>query len=431
MASRNAQKHALAVSPRLTPGPRSANSGRMQTSRPDTRSFLAPVKALFVSDAFSGILLIAIAVLAMVAANSPWHDGYHALFHDALFDKSLFKLNTLHLWINDGLMAVFFFVVGLEIKREWIEGQLSSAEQRRLPVLAAAAGMIVPALVFVLVVGRDAGPLLRGWAIPAATDIAFAMGVLGLLGSRVPSSLRIFLLTVAIVDDLGAVMIIAFFFTAGIKLGWLVGALLVLGGMIALNRAGVGRLWPYLLAAVLLWFLVLNSGVHATIAGVAAALTIPMVGSNDDTLLERTEHALAPWSAYVMVPGFGFANAGVDFSETGTGAALEPLPLAVALGLFLGKQAGILAAIWTAEKIGFAPRPHGLSWAAVWGMACLCGIGFTMSLFIGELAFPDYRLLVDEAKIGTLMGSLASAVLGYAVLRVALPDRQPDEDSRD
>lgn len=399
----------------------------MQKAANPLRILFAPVRALFVSDASAGILLILVAVAAMVAANSPLSDGYHDFFHDALFSASLFKLNTLHLWINDGLMAVFFFVVGLEVKREWIEGQLSTGEQRRLPVLAAIAGMAVPALVYITLVGGESPELVRGWAIPAATDIAFAMGVLGLLGNRVPASLRLFLLTVAIVDDIGAVLVIAVFYTANIKLAWLVGALVVAAAMLALNRLKVARYTPYVLLALVLWFVVLNSGIHATIAGVAAALTIPMRGKDDDTMLEHMEHGLAPWSAYLIVPIFGFANAGVNLSGIGVEGVLAPLPLAIAMGLFIGKQVGIFGAVFLAERLGIAPRPSDATLAEIWGIAILCGIGFTMSLFIGELAFPGYRLLVDEAKLGTLLGSLISAIAGYAILRYVTRHRLADD----
>ncbi|WP_374409025.1 Na+/H+ antiporter NhaA [Pelagerythrobacter sp.] len=382
------------------------------------RSLFAPVRALFVGDASAGILLILVALGAMVIANSALAHEYHALFHGTLPFTPILKLDTLHLWVNDGLMAIFFFVVGLEVKREWIEGQLSSAEQRRLPILAAVAGMLVPAVIYLFFVQGEAEQLTRGWAIPAATDIAFAMGVLGLLGNRVPGSLRLFLLTVAIVDDIGAVLVIAVTYTAGIKLAWLIGALIVVGVMLALNRMRIKSVVPFLLLALVLWYFVLNSGVHATIAGVVAALTIPMVGKNDDTMLENLEHRLAPWSAYLIVPIFGFANAGVDLSGLGLAGVLAPLPIAIAAGLFIGKQLGIVTAIFAADRLGFAPRPHGANWPEIWGVSILCGIGFTMSLFIGELAFPGYRLLIDEAKIGTLLGSLISAIVGFTILRM-------------
>jgi Na+:H+ antiporter, NhaA family len=355
----------------------------------------------------------------MVAANSPLAHGYHALFHGDLPWTPIAKLSNLHLWINDALMALFFFVVGLEIKREVIDGELSSPERRRLPILAAAAGMAVPALIYLALAGGD--PALKpGWAIPAATDIAFALGVLALLGKRVPPSLRLFLLTVAIVDDLGAVAIIALFYTASLKLGWLALAGVVLAAMAVLNRMGVTRGLPYVLLGGLLWYAVLHSGVHATVAGVLAAFTVPItLDSHGDSLLLRMEHAMAPLSAYFIVPLFGFANAGVSLSGLSPADMAAPLPIGIALGLFLGKQVGILGAIWAGVKLKLAQPPAGASWAQLWGMALLCGIGFTMSLFIAQLGFPNSQLLVDEAKLGVLSGSLLSALLGYTVLRLA------------
>ena len=368
-------------------------------------------------EAFAGSLLIVVAALAIALANSPLAHGYHALFHAPLPWTPIAKLGTLHLWINDALMAVFFFVVGLEVKREIVAGQLADARQRRLPVLAAFAGMAIPAAVYAGLAGGDP-VLIRGWAIPAATDIAFALGVLALVGPRVPAPLRLFLLTVAIVDDIGAVLIIAVFFTGSLKLGWLVIALCLLAVMLALGRARVSHAGPYALAALAMWYCVLHSGMHATIAGVVAALAIPMAGPKP-ALLERLEHALSGWNTYLIVPLFGFANAGVALAGIGLAGLLSPLPLAIACGLVIGKQMGIFVAIWVADRIGFARRPAGASWAQIWGVAILCGIGFTMSLFIAALAFPDYPLLVEEAKLGILGGSLISAVLGYAVLRFA------------
>ena len=382
------------------------------------RIVFAPVRALFVSDASAGILLIFVAIAAMLAANSMFADEYQQLFYGKLAFTPIPKLYDLHLWINDGLMAIFFFVVGLEVKREWIEGQLSTAQQRRLPILAAAAGMAAPALVYVFVVGGDQ-TLLRGWAIPAATDIAFAMGVLGLLGNRCPASLRLFLLTVAIVDDIGAVVVIAAFYTEEIKLIWLAASAVVVGLMLTMNRMRVSAFWPFILMALVLWYFVLNSGIHATIAGVVAALCIPMRGKDDETMVERMEHGLAPWSAYLIVPVFGFANAGVPLAGIGIEGVLAPLPLAIAAGLFFGKQIGIFSVIWAADRVGFAPRPDNASWQEIWGVSILCGIGFTMSLFISGLAFAGQELLINEAKIGILMGSLFSAVLGFVVLRLS------------
>ena len=375
-------------------------------------------------DAAAGVILIVVALAAVFAANSPLAHAYHAIFHDPLTSSPIPKLSTLHHWINDGLMAVFFFTVGLEIKRELLDGELSSPGRRRLPVLAAAAGMVVPALVFLGIAG-GAPQLQRGWAIPAATDIAFAVGVLALLGNRVPPSLRLFLLTVAIVDDLGAVAIIALFYTADIAVGWLVACAVLLAGLVLLGRLRVARPLPYVLLAVALWFCMLNSGVHATVAGVLAAFTIPLrVHDSGDSLLLRMEHALVPWNGYLIVPLFGFANAGVSLAgpgleNGGVAGLLAPLPLAIAAGLFIGKQAGIFGAVLLAERTGFAQPPEGASRLHLWGLALLCGIGFTMSLFIGALAFPAHPLLVEEAKLGVLAGSLASALLGFAVLRWA------------
>lgn len=387
---------------------------------PIVRTAARPFKALFDSDAFAGVLLIAVAAAAVLAANSPLAHAYHALFHNPLPWTPLAKLDTLHLWINDALMAVFFFVVGLEVKREVVSGSLADPRSRRLPVLAAVAGMAAPALVY-LAVAQGQPQLTPGWAIPAATDIAFAMGVIGLLGQRVPAPLRLFLLTVAIVDDIGAVLVIALFYTGGLELGWLVVALLVLAVMVAMNRSRLSHAWPFVLAAIGLWFCVLNSGIHATIAGVVAALTIPIAPRRGRSMLENMEHGLVGWNAHVIVPLFGFANAGVALG--GGVTMLAPLPLAVGAGLVLGKQAGIFAAVWIADRIGFARRPENSSWLQVWGIALLCGIGFTMSLFIAALAFPRHPLLVEEAKLGVLAGSLLSALAGYAVLRLAAGKR--------
>lgn len=379
----------------------------------------ARIARTFGGEAGAGILLIAVALAAILAANSPLAHGYHQLFHGVLPWSPIAKLNTLHLWINDALMALFFFVVGLEIKREVLDGELSRPDRRRLPVMAAAAGMAVPALIYIAIAGSTAG-LSRGWAIPAATDIAFALGVLALIGKRAPASLRLFLLTVAIVDDLGAVAIIALFYTSTLKLGWLAFAAALLAGLAALNRMGVTRAWPYAVLGGALWFAVLNSGVHATVAGVLAALTVPMkLDRGGDSLLLRMEHAMAPLSAYFIVPLFGFANAGVSLGGISLAAIASPLPLGIALGLFLGKQAGILGTIWAAHRLRLAQLPSGATWPQLWGMALLCGIGFTMSLFIAQLGFPTSPELVEEAKLGVLLGSLASALGGYLVLRTS------------
>jgi NhaA family Na+:H+ antiporter len=368
-------------------------------------------------DRGAGLILLAAACVAMVLANSPLAHGWHGLLHDPLIWTPVAKLSSLHHWINDGLMALFFFVVGLEIKREVLDGDLSDPARRRLPVLAAAAGMALPALVYLAIAGT-AAPLARGWAIPAATDIAFALGVLALAGKGLPPSLRLFLLTVAIVDDLGAVAIIALAYTPSLALDWSLGALGLLVLLAAANWLGARRGWLYALLGLALWFCVLHSGVHATVAGVLAAFCVPMkLDGRGDSLLLRMEHALTPWSAYLIVPLFGLANAGVELGHFGPKALLAPLPLAVGLGLLIGKQLGIFGAVILAEKLGIARRPEGASTMQIWGLALLCGIGFTMSLFIGGLAFPASPELVDEAKIGVLAGSLLSGLAGLLVLR--------------
>ncbi len=385
------------------------------------------------SEAAGGILLMIAAALAMIVANSPLYDMYHHFLHELkgpVLSKKLGPM-TPHLWINDGLMAIFFLLVGLEIKREFVDGRLNTWERRRLPVLAAAAGMVVPALIYLAIV-RDMPELYNGWAIPAATDIAFAIGVLALLGPRAPTSLKLFLVTVAIVDDMGAVAIIALVYTAEINGAALLASAVILGIMYTMNKAGVKSLIAYLFFALLLWFAVLLSGVHATIAGVLAAMAIPIVvtpGSPDavDSPLHRLEHGIAPWSAFLIVPIFGFANAGVSLEGLGVEQIFAPLPLGIAAGLFLGKQVGIFASVWIAVKTGFAQRLGGTTWLQVYGVSMLCGIGFTMSLFIGALAFPGEALLIEEAKIGVLMGSFLSAVVGFCILRFA-PQPTADED---
>lgn len=369
---------------------------------------MSAVRDFLKAEAAGGIVLLAAAALALLAANSP----AAALYFDLLQAK-LGPLSLLH-WINDGLMAIFFLLVGLEIKRELLRGHLASWSDRILPCIAAAAGMAVPALFYLALAGGDAS-LMRGWAIPTATDIAFAIGVLALLGSRAPAPLKLLLTTIAIVDDMGAVAIIALAYTAAISGPALLAAALILGAMLMLGRVGVRALWPYLLLAAALWLAVLLSGVHATIAGVLAALAIP-IGDERNSPLERLEHALHPWVAFAIVPLFGFANAGVSFAGIGIAQLLAPLPLGIATGLFLGKQIGIFGSIRLAVACGLAQRPAGAGWPQLYGVALLCGIGFTMSLFIGGLAFHD-PLLGDEVKIGVLGGSLLSAICGFALLR--------------
>jgi len=383
------------------------------------------LREFLTSEAGGGVALMVAAVLALVVANSPLAGSYQHLLHLETGPVLSPKLGpmTVHLWINDGLMAVFFLLVGLEIKREFVDGRLSTWDRRRLPVIAAAVGMAVPALIY-LALTAEADGLSRGWAIPAATDIAFAIGVLALLGSRAPTSLKLFLTTVAIADDLGAVAIIALAYTASLDTLALGAAAAILLVLYALGKSGVRSLWPYLIGAALLWYAVLLSGVHATVAGVLAAATIPVIatpGAPDsaESPLHRLEHGLSPWVAFLIVPLFGFANAGVSLEGVGIDRLLAPLPLGIAAGLFLGKQLGILAAVWLTVRLGLASRLRGATWLQVWGVAMLCGIGFTMSLFISALAFPGDPARVEEAKLGILAGSFLSAIAGYAVLRLA------------
>ena len=382
------------------------------------------LRAFLASEAAGGILLMVAAALAMFVANSVFAEDYFHFIHAITGPELTPKLGpmTVHLWINDGLMAIFFLLVGLEIKREFVDGHLATWADRRLPIIAAAAGMVVPAAIYLAVAGGDP-ELVRGWAIPAATDIAFAIGVLALLGSRAPTSLKLFLTTVAIVDDMGAVAIIAVFYTAELKVTALASAAIIWLAMMALNRVKVNALWPYLILAALLWYATLLSGVHATIAGVMAAFAIPFrrtMGAPDaeDSALHRLEHGLAKPVAFFIVPLFGFANAGVSLDGVSLAAFVAPLPLGIALGLFVGKQLGIFGSVWAAVKFGVAVRPKDASWTQVYGVALLCGIGFTMSLFIGGLAFAD-TAQGDAVKIGVLMGSLLSALAGYFVLRLA------------
>ena len=377
------------------------------------------------SEAIGGLLLMAAAALALIVANSPLGHLYHDLLHAPIGPELTPKLGpmTPHLWINDGLMTLFFLLVGLEIKREFLDGRLSSWDRRRLPFIAAGAGMALPAMLY-LFATRHNPELANGWAIPAATDIAFAIGVLALLGSRAPASLKLFLATVAIVDDMGAVAIIALAYTPTISTLYLGIAAGILFILYAMGKSGVRALWVYLLGALLLWFAVLLSGIHATVAGVLAATAIPLVktpGAPDaaNSPLHQLEHKLAPIVALGIVPLFGFANAGVSLEGLSMAKVFAPLPMGIAAGLFLGKQLGIFAAVWLSVRFGLASRLGGASWIQVYGVCLLCGIGFTMSLFIGALAFPQQPELIEEAKIGILLGSFLSAAMGYALLRVA------------
>jgi NhaA family Na+:H+ antiporter len=382
-------------------------------------------------EASSGILLIVAALVALACANTPLNDLYQA-FRELPVQLRIgaFGIDKpLLLWINDGLMALFFLLVALEIKRETLSGQLSSRDQLVLPLVCAAAGVVVPALIFWWSNRGDA-TALRGWAIPTATDIAFALGILALLGSRVPLGMKLLLSTIAVVDDLIAIVIIAVFYTHGmsfVALGWAAAAI---AAMAILNRRGVTALTPYLLLGVVLWVCVLKSGVHATLAGVVTGLMIPHVNRRNDlddatehSPLETLEHALHPWVAYGILPLFAFVNAGLVLGGLGMDDLLSPLPLGIALGLVLGKPVGIVSAAVLMRATGFARYPRGMDFKAMLGLGLLCGIGFTMSLFIGSLAFAQDGLRYTESVIGVLVASTVSAVLGYAWLRVVLKPR--------
>jgi Na+:H+ antiporter, NhaA family len=375
---------------------------------------ISAIRHFLNTEAAGGYVLMGAAAAAMVVANSPLSEAYAHGLH-----VKIGSLSLLH-WINDGLMALFFLLVGLEIKREFIAGEMSSWSRRILPGAAALGGMVAPALIYLAI---NAGiPANRdGWAIPAATDIAFALGVLALLGSRVPVSLKLLLTAIAIIDDLGAIVIIAVAYTSHLDFGELALAIAGIGVLAGLNRLGVKSLLPYLLIGVFVWYEVLLSGVHATLAGVAVAMTIPLgpashMAHDEESPLLRLEHALAPFTAFIIIPIFGFANAGVDLRGMGLGAVVAPLPLGIALGLLIGKQVGVLGAITAMVRVGWAELPDGASWRQVWGLAILCGIGFTMSLFIAALAFGEGTAQDSAAKIGILAGSILSAVLGYLLM---------------
>lgn len=382
-----------------------------------SRPFTA-LRAFLRNEAAGGLVLMGVALLAIICANSPLAETYFAALKIYIGPLSL-----LH-WINDGLMAVFFLLVGLEIKREFLAGQLSTWARRALPGVAALGGMVVPGLIYVAFNYADP-TTLRGWAIPAATDIAFALGVLSLLGSRVPASLKIFLATLAIIDDLGAVIIIALFYTAQINLYPLLGAAAVLGLLWTLNARHVRALPVYLTLGAALWVLVLLSGVHATIAGVLLALTIPLrdaaaqpKAAPEHSPLHRLEHGLHLPVAFVIVPIFGFANAGVSFAHASPAMLGDTLSLGVAAGLLFGKLVGVFGAVVLVERSGWADLPAHATWRQMLGVSLLCGIGFTMSLFIGLLAFDDPDLQ-QRVKYGILAGSLLAGVAGYSLLRLS------------
>jgi len=375
-------------------------------------------------EASSGILLLLAAVLAMAAENSPLDVWYDSLLEiPVAIQFAEFKIaKPLLLWVNDGLMAIFFFLIGLEIKREFLAGELSEPSRVGLPVVAAIGGMAVPATIYSVINWGD--PVaMKGWAIPSATDIAFTLGVLALLGSRIPQTLKLFLMTLAIIDDLGAIIIIALFYTADLSVASLLLAIICILVLIVMNRKGVLALAPYMLVGFVMWAAVLKSGVHATLAGVVTAFFIPYKKQPGEryTQLEKLEHDIHPSVAYGILPLFAFANAGIPFDDISIDSFLHPVSLGIAAGLFIGNQLGIFGFCWMMIKLGFAQLPQGVSWMQLYGVALLCGIGFTMSLFVGSLAFeqggPDYAI---DDRLGILLGSLLSGVAGYVVLRFAI-----------
>lgn len=371
------------------------------------------IKQFLLKESASGVLLMAAALLGLLMANSGWAEGYFALFNQSVLGMSL-----LH-WVNDGLMAIFFLYVGLEVKREFLSGQLSTLQQRILPGAAALGGLLLPAIIYILFVGKTP-EFTSGWAIPTATDIAFALGILALLGDKVPVSMKVFLTALAIIDDLAAIVIIALFYTASLQMIYLLVAIALVVVLVFFNQRGWTNKWLYLLTGAVLWWFVLKSGLHATLAGVALALTIPLRLAGGAPMSESPlivwEHGLAKWVAFLIIPVFGFANAGVSFSGFEWTQLLHPVVLGIAVGLFVGKQIGIFGVVYLGEKLGWLRRPEGASWQHVYGVALLCGVGFTMSLFISLLAFtpPQWQ---DLSKIGVFLGSFMAGISGFLVLK--------------
>ena len=375
-------------------------------------------KWFFKLEAASGILLLISAVIALYISNSDLSN----LYFDTL-DKYIFiginefglKLSVLH-WINDALMAIFFFFVTLEIKREFLQGELSSLKQAMLPIIGAVGGMLVPALIYI-VINIDTPTTLNGWAIPSATDIAFSIGILSLLGSRVPISLKVFLTALAIIDDLGAIVIIAFFYSGDLSIKYLILILIAFIFLLILNRLSVKRFFPYLIVGLFLWFFTYKSGVHATIAGVLLATVIPhRKKEHDFSLLIKVEHGVSPYVAYFIMPLFAFANAGVSLEGLTLSSLLEPVPLGILLGLFVGKQLGVFVFSYASIKLRLATLPNNSNWVSFYAVGVLTGIGFTMSLFVGNLAFIENMEYMDGVKIGVLSGSLLSTIVGFILL---------------
>ena len=378
----------------------------------------APFKWFFKLEAASGLLLLIGAAIALILSNSNLSEYYFKFLNTHLLigtkDFGL-DLSILH-WINDALMAIFFFVVTLEIKREFIAGELSKPKQALLPIIGAVGGMVVPAIIYVII-NFETGNTLKGWAIPAATDIAFSIGVLSLLGSRIPISLKIFLMALAIIDDLGAIIIIAFFYSTELQYAYV---LLMLGSFLSLlilNKIGVKKFSPYFLIGLLLWYFTYRSGIHSTISGVLLAMSIPHRNKeNDFSLLLKLEHVLSPYVAFAIMPLFALANAGVSFDGFTLKTLMNPVPLGILCGLFLGKQIGVFLFSYLSVKLKFAEMPTNSNWIKFYGVGILTGIGFTMSLFVGNLAFVEDYQYMDGVKIGVLSGSLLSTIAGYFLL---------------
>jgi NhaA family Na+:H+ antiporter len=374
-------------------------------------------------ESAGGVLLVIAAVVALLLANSPLAEVYDQVLNlkFTVTIEGFGVSKPLLLWINDGLMAVFFLLVGLELKREVVDGQLSSPDQIALPAMAAVGGLLVPALIYFLI-NRGNSEGLNGWAIPTATDIAFALAILSLLGSRVPASLKIFLTTIAIFDDLAAIIIIAMFYSADLSTSSLAMAGAGIAVLFILNRFGVQSLAAYLITGIFIWLFVLKSGVHATLAGIMVAIFIPLKGCEDHSPSRHLEHILHPWVAYGVLPLFAFANAGVSFFGVSSEAVFGTVSMGILLGLFFGKQIGVLGMTALAVGLGFAKKPEGSTWAMLYGIALLCGVGFTMSLFIGSLAFEHGGFSQGVAvKIGVISGSVLSAFCGWLVLHLSLP----------
>ena len=382
------------------------------------------IKAFFEFEAAGGIVLALAAIAAMIIANSPlnvWYEGFiHAPVAIQIGEFAIAK--DAHHWINDGLMAIFFFLVGLELKREVLIGELSNVKQIILPAGAALGGMIMPAIVYLLF-NYNEPEFWKGWAIPAATDIAFALGILSLLGNRVPNSLKVFLVSIAIFDDIGAILIIALFYTSDLSLESLAVAGLCLPFLYLLNRRNVTSITPYLLIGVIMWIAVLKSGIHATLAGVVLALFIPMFDRTDPehSPLEELEHDLHNTVAFGILPLFAFANSGISLKGAGFAELFHSVPLGIAAGLFIGKQLGVMIMCWLIFKLGISTMPRGMNYKQIYGAALLCGVGFTMSLFIGGLAFAGETALFDE-RLGIIMGSIVSGIAGYLMLKATLKD---------